>query len=333
MSSRSVHGHRLEARELRARLGDAASLRAPLHAETSALRLVNGEGDGLPGLTVDLYDRFTVLNVYDPIWLDRLEELGALLLERGAAGVYLKRRVKGDLRAVNQGEVASDRPLCGVPAPDPLVVHEGQLKMAVFLGDGLSTGLFVDQRDNHLRCLRWGAEGRMLNLFCYTAAFSVAAAQAGASTTNVDLSAKALSRSRDNFLLNGLDPSRHRFFKEDAVRFLRRAVRRKERYSLIVLDPPSFSTVGKSTFSVKGRYREAAALCISLLAPGGKLLCVTNHIATSPRQLKHMLRGASEDAKRPLSLLKDLPSGMDCPAGASGPFPSKSVLVQVDDGL
>jgi 23S rRNA G2069 N7-methylase RlmK/C1962 C5-methylase RlmI len=87
--------------------------------------------------------------------------------------------------------------------------------------------------------------------------------------------------------------------------------------------------VGKGTFSVKGRYAEAAALCVRLLGPGGKLLCVTNHTKTTAAHLRGMLDRVALESTREVRYLKVLPSGLDCPKGASGAFPSKSVLLEV----
>lgn len=169
----------------------------------------------------------------------------------------------------------------------------------------------------------------MLNLFCYTSSFGVSAALGGAHTTNVDLSAKVLQKSRLNFEENGLDPSVHRFFKEDAMKFLARAARRGDEYDFIVLDPPSFATVGKGTFSVKSRYGAAAADCFRILAAGGRLLCVTNHTKTTARAFRQLVEGAASDAGRKVKALKELKPGLDCPAHPEGPWPSKSLLVEI----
>jgi 23S rRNA (cytosine1962-C5)-methyltransferase len=146
----------------------------------------------------------------------------------------------------------------------------------------------------------------------------------------VDLSAKALARGRANFEANGLNPSAHRFFKEDAMKYLGRAARRSERYDFIVLDPPSFATVGQGTFSVKSEYGRAVAACLELLAPGGRLLCVTNHQKTSPGALVRTIRAAADELGIQLSTVKQLSPGLDVPDGPTGPFPSKSVLVEAE---
>jgi 23S rRNA (cytosine1962-C5)-methyltransferase len=238
--------------------------------------------------------------------------------------------VRADLREQDAAELAPTTPIAGEAAPAELVVEENGMRIAVNLADGLSTGLFVDQRDNRERMRQWAAGGRMLNLFSYTCSFSVAAALGGATeTVSVDLSGRALERGRRNFELNGLEQSGHKFFKEDAIKWLARAGRRGERFRAIVLDPPSFSTVGKGTFSVEKRYGEVAALALALLEPGGRLLAVTNHTKTSARALRKILHDAARASSRTVSSMHDLASGIDCPDMPDGPWPSKSTLVTV----
>lgn len=324
--------------ELRQLLQDALSLRAPLLGRASALRLVNGEADGLPGLTIDAYGRFSVVNLYDPGWMTRLEEISALLQEHGSLGVYLKKRVRADLRMQDVERLAPDVPVAGERAPDLVVIHENGLHLQVDLHDGLSTGVFVDMRDNRARVAGWlaalpsglTAPPRVLNLFSYTCSFSVAAALAGAHTTSIDLSARALERGRANFIQNGLDPQSHRFFKEDAMKFLTRSVRRNDLYHFIVLDPPSFSTGKKDTFSVKSSYQKACVDCLRLLAPGGKLLCVTNHTKTSPRAFLRLVADSAREAGRLVRTIRTMKAGLDCGDHSTGPWPSKSLLVEVE---
>ncbi len=319
------------AEEVRELLLDAACLRAPLMRDSSAFRLVNGSGDGLPNLVIDAYGQWLAVSVYDDAWLLHREPIESALCELGARGAYLKRRVRADLREQNTGELAPEAPWFGEAAPSAFVVKEAGIDVEVELGRGLSTGLFVDQRDNHVRLGEWARGGKMLNLFCYSAVFSVHAALSGARTTNVDLAGPALARGRRNFELNGLDPAEHRFFKEDAMKYLARAVRRGERYEAIVLDPPSFSTVSRATFSVSKRYEEALGFCLELLAPGGKLLCVTNHGPTTGAHLRKAADAAARSVGRRLRQVKEMPLGLDVPSLPTGPWPSKSVVVVAGD--
>lgn len=313
--------------DVRSALVDAGCRRHRLAADANALRVVNALGDELPGVCIDAYDGFAVLEVSEPAAFERRAELAAALVELGARGVQLKVRLRD---APAEVEPAPSEPIAGSAPPDALIVNEGGLKFSVRLGQGLSTGLFVDQRDNRRRVRELTRGGRMLNLFAYTCSFSVAAALGGADTVSVDLSARALERGRENFTLNGLDASRHAFEKDDVLQWLSRAPRRGLSFELIVLDPPSFGTRGRhKTFSVARDYARAACDAFRLLTPGGRLLAVTNHRKTSLGELRRVVRDAAASAGRELAQLKDLPSGVDCPEAPHGPAPSKSVLATV----
>jgi len=313
----------------RERLLDAAVRRTPLCAGHDVFRVVNDEGDGLPGVTLDRYERFGVLSVSTEQAETLADEFAQFLVERGAAGVYVKRRERRDLRRAEAPELAPASPLRGTSAPSPLVVREGQLRIACELGDGLSTGLFVDQRDNRARIAALASGGQVLNLFSYTCSFSVAAALGGAAkVTSVDLAGRALERGKRNFAENGLDAAKHEFVQGDAVRFVRGAVKHGRRFDVIVLDPPSFATVGKATFRFERDITALMADCLRLLTPSGKLLCVTNHKKTSVRQFRQKLEQAAEHAKRSLKI-RELPCGLDCPDALDGPHPSKSLLAEV----
>ena len=322
--------------ELREAMWDAACLRQPLLARSGSFRLINGAGDGLPGFTVDAYGAFATLNVYDAGLLPRVKQIAANLGELGFSGVYLKKRVKADLRNESATELAPDEVVFGEAAPESYLVDEFGMLVHIELADGLSTGLFVDMRDNRMKARGWSAVGRagrqaqMLNLFCYTCTFSVSAALSGALTTSVDLAGKALERGKANFEANGLDPEAHRFIREDAMKFLVRAARRGDEYDFIVLDPPSFATVGKGTFSVKNQYGEAVEGCLRVLARGGRLLCVTNHTKTSEEALKSTIEAAAARAGRRVRNLKFLNPGIDCPRHPEGLWPSKSALCELD---
>lgn len=319
--------------ELATRVHDAAMLRARLAEHTGALRLINGAPDGWPDCTVDAYGDFATINPYSSHGDgETLRSLAKTLGQLGFSGVYVKERVRADLRKQSAHVLAPNEPVWGQRAPDQFVVAEHGMLLSIGLHDGLSTGLFVDMREARRKMRTWATEytaPRMLNLFCYTCSFSVAAALGGARTTSVDLSGRALVRGRRNFELNGTSPDEHRFFKEDALKFLTKSVRRGDKYELIVLDPPSFATVGKGTFSVGEQYQQAARDCLALLAPGGRLLCVTNHQKTSQKALYRLVQEAAEQAGRELASLRSLTAARDCPDHRTGPFPSKAVLAQV----
>ncbi len=316
---------------LREALLDAGCLRTPLCTETDAFRVVNDLGDGVPGVCVDRYGDYAVLSLSSPEASDRCRELADLLLELGAEGVYVKQRARADLRRESHGELAPKEPLVGRAVHGALQVREKNARFHVTLDDGLSCGLFVDQRENRARLAGFCGGQQVLNLFSYTCSFSVHAALASAArVTSVDLSGSALARGRDNFRLNGLDPEAHSFVQTDALEWLLRAAKRGEKFGVVILDPPSFSTSGKGkTFRVADGYQRALALVFAVLEPGGRVLAVTNHRKTSLSMFRKLARDAARDAGREIMQLKDLPSPLDCPPGPNGPLPAKSVLISL----
>ncbi|MEP7049572.1 MAG: pseudouridine synthase [Pseudomonadota bacterium] len=319
------------AARVREALADAGSLRAPLLQWSDAFRVVNDLGDGLPGVCVDRYGDFAVLSLSTDEASERARELADLLLEFGARGVYLKQRARADLRREAHAELAPKEPIAGVPAPAALEVREGQACFGVTLAEGLSCGLFLDQRDNRARIAAFCGGRKVLNLFSYTCSFSVYAALACAErVTSVDLSGQALARGRENFTRNGLAPEAHSFVHTDALEWLVRAAKRGEKFGVVILDPPSFSTSGKGkTFRVADGYERALALVFGVLEQGGRVLAVTNHRKTSMHAFRRIAHDAARAAGREISQLKDLPSQLDCPPGPAGPFPAKSMLITV----
>jgi len=316
---------------LRQALADAGCLREPLLRQSDTFRIANDLGDGLPGVCVDRYGDFAVLSLSSDEASLRQRELADLLVELGARGVYVKQRARADLRREAHAELAPQAPIAGEPAEAPLVVSEGRAKFGVTLDEGLSCGLFVDQRDNRARLMALCGGRAVLNLFSYTCSFSVVAALAGAArVTSVDLSGHALLRGRENFVLNGLDPEDHSFVQTDALEWLSRAAKRGEKFGVVILDPPSFSTSGKGkTFRVSDGYQGALERVFAVLSPDGRVLAVTNHRKTSPQAFRKIVHDAARAAGREISQLKDLPSPLDCPPGPLGPFPAKSVLISV----
>jgi 23S rRNA (cytosine1962-C5)-methyltransferase len=257
------------------------------------------------------------------------QAIADFLVEHGVRGVYLKRRQRRDLRRVESSQLAPAEPIAGTAVPAPLLVKEGQLRLRCELGEGLSTGLFVDQRDNRARIQELSQGKRVLNLFAYTCSFSVAAAVGGASKViSVDLSGRALERGRVSFGDNGLDAAAHEFVQTDAARFVRGAVKHGRRFDVIVLDPPSFGSVGRATWRFERDIGAVMADCLRLLAPEGVLLCVTNHKKTNLSALRRYLQMAAERARVTLKL-RELHSGLDCPDALDGPHPSKSLLARV----
>jgi len=283
---------------LQKRLQAAVTLRQE-HAgllETTAYRLVNAEGDGLPGLTVDRYGDYLMVQLYCTAWRKHLKLVTRVLQELVApAGIYEKARPQ----KTRELEAESDtkkygRLLAGTAAPEPLAVLENGLTFQVSLERGLNTGLFLDQRNNR-RDLMGRVEGkRLLNLFSYTGAFSVAAAAAGASqVTSVDASPGYMEIARTNFDANRLNPKRHEFLVGDCLAVLDELARKERVFDIIVMDPPSFSTTSKSRFTTRGGTSDLVAAAVKLLKDGGLLIASSNHQKVDLADyLKELRRGA-----------------------------------------
>ena len=254
------------------RLQAALNLRSRLDlGDTTAWRLVNGEGDGLPGLTVDRYDDWLLVQFYTPAWEPHLPALGRALQDLfRPRGIYLKGR---PLETRSKGTTVKGELLTGREAPQPLDVTEHDLRYEVDLAGELHTGLFLDQRANRLAFRRLAAGQRVLNLFAYTGAFSVAAAAGGAvQVTSVDAAPRYLERARDNFRLNGINPGVHEFLAGDCFAELEKLHRSGRQFDLVLMDPPSFSTVRSSRFTTSGGTSDLVQRALALLPPGGVLI-------------------------------------------------------------
>ncbi|OGR30608.1 MAG: SAM-dependent methyltransferase [Desulfuromonadales bacterium GWD2_54_10] len=280
------------------RLEAASSIRRK-HADlvdTSAYRLANAEGDGLPGLTVDRYGEYLMVQLYCAGWRPHLKLLTEALQELfKPLGIYEKTRPQKtrELEAVSDSK-SYGRLLSGKAAPQRLEVQENGLNFLVSLEQGLNTGLFLDQRRNR-RDLMSRVDGkRVLNLFAYTGAFSVAAAAAGASqVTSVDASPGYTEWARANFGANHISPKRHEFICGDCLAVLGELGQARKGYDIILMDPPSFSTTAKSRFTTRGGTSDLVAAALSLLSDNGLLIASSNHQKVDVAEyLKELRRGA-----------------------------------------
>lgn len=308
------------------RLRSAIELRshhAGLH-DSTAYRLVNAEGDGLPGLTVDRYAGFLMLQLYSVAWRPHLKLVTQVLQELLAPlGIYEKSRPQKtrELEAVSDSKVYG-RLLTGKAAPQRLEVMENGLTFLVSLEQGLNTGLFLDQRCNRRDLMPRAKGKRLLNLFSYTGAFSVAAAAAGAAeVTSVDASAGYTDWARDNFAANRIPARQHEFIVGDCLAVLGKLAQGGKRYDVILMDPPSFSTTAKSRFTTRGGTSDLVAAALPLLADNGLLIASSNHQKVDVADyLKELRRGALQAGSelRVISLLgqpADFPYPVTFPEG------------------
>lgn len=269
----------------------AVKKRASLIArkETQAFRIFSAEG--LPGVFVDVYDTGAVLIVYEgkaPRDFDPASASATILealKDIGVRGVYVKRFVKDRSRL--GGELPEDvrdaTPAAGEALPEAMIIREHNWKLEVRLYDGLSTGLFLDQRENRRFVERFAVSrksAQVLNTFAYTCAFSIAAAAGGASTTSVDVSPRYLEWGKRNFAHNDLPLDDHRFYKMDTFEFFNYARRKALKYDLIILDPPSFGSGSKRKgirpWSSLTDYSRLIREASELLRPKGVIFASTN---------------------------------------------------------
>lgn len=257
---------------LDARLARAEQLRRRVvTGDTNAYRLVHGEGDRLPGFVVDLYGTYAVLRTDGEAahrWHARFaERLRPHLEARGASALLYRSPASRALRGTDSPRAE----LLWGEAPAGLVTarEHGMLLRADLLY-GQKTGLFLDQRESRLR-VRTLAKGlRALNLYAYTGGFSVAAGLGGAaSVCTVDIAPAAVELARESWRANGLEEATHRAEAADVPAFLAAASRARERFDLIVADPPSFAPREDAVPQALQSYRALHAACLALLSPGG----------------------------------------------------------------
>ena len=239
---------------------------------TTAFRLFNQEGDGFGGLTVDLYGDYAVFSWYNSYVYQIRKVISEAFRQvfPEVLGTYEKIRFKGlDYESAH---------VYGQEAPDFFTVLENGVLYQVFMNDGLMTGIFLDQHEVRGSLVDGLAMGKsLLNMFSYTAAFSVAAAMGGASqTTSVDLAKRSRELSQAHFQANGISKDDHRFIVMDVFEYFKYAKRKDLTYDVIVLDPPSFARNKKQTFSVAKDYHKLISQSLEILNPGGIIIASTN---------------------------------------------------------
>lgn len=239
---------------------------------TTTYRLFNQEGDGFGGLTVDLYGDYAVFSWYNSYVYQIRQTISEAFRQvfPEVLGAYEKIRFKGlDYEFAH---------VYGQEAPDFFTVLENGVLYQVFMNDGLMTGIFLDQHEVRGSLVDGLAMGKsLLNMFSYTAAFSVAAAMGGASqTTSVDLAKRSRELSQAHFQANGLSTDEHRFIVMDVFEYFKYAKRKDLTYDVIVLDPPSFARNKKQTFSVAKDYHKLISQSLEILNPGGIIIASTN---------------------------------------------------------
>lgn len=289
------------------RVEEAWSLRQGVRdAGCTGYRLLFGEADQLPGIVVDLYGKHGILVTYSKS-LGPIVPLVSEAVVRIAGLESLSRRSKDDSGVVL-------RPLHGGLPPEKILVHELGQKLWANVHHGQKTGLFFDHRDNR-RFVREVAAGKtVLNLFCYTGGFSVAAALGGATAiTSVDSAAPAVEAARENFLANDLSAVPHETVVADVFDYLPKVIGSGRRFDVVVCDPPSFAKSRDQLKAAEKAYKNLLAMALSVTAPGGLCCAASCTSQVGPEAFKRLLGEAARKARVRLQVVREIGQPWDHP--------------------
>jgi len=305
---------------LRERLAAAIGRRsAMLDAGHTACRLVHAESDGLPGLVVDRYGEVLVVQVLSAgpeRWKDEI--VAALASITGLKTVFERSDV--EVRTL-EGLAPRIGAMLGA-APGPVAIVEDAIKYEVNVVSGQKTGFYLDQRDNRriVRDLAAGAE--VLNAFCYTGGFSLAALAGGAkSVLSIDSSEEAIRQAGSNLAMNAFDASLAEFRDADVFETVRKLRDQGRQFDLIILDPPKFAPTERHVEKAARAYKDVNLWAFKLLRPGGRLVTFSCSGAVSRDLFQKIVAGAAVDAgvdaaiERPLAASADHPVSLTFPEG------------------
>ncbi|HEU5041808.1 MAG TPA: class I SAM-dependent rRNA methyltransferase, partial [Gemmatimonadales bacterium] len=291
----------------REKLTACAARRAGIDA--TAWRVVHGEGDGLPSLVVDHYDRWAVAQVLSA-GLEALREpmLAAVRAVLDPAGILLR----NDAPVRRREGLSTESELAAGEVPREIEVREGEVRYLAAPWDGQKTGAFLDQRPNRILAgalTRPG--GRALDCFTYHGSFALHLARRAATVLALDASGEALLRGARNAALNGLDNIEWR--EADVFEALRAMARSHERFDTIVLDPPAFAKSRATVPAALRGYREINLRAMRCLAPGGILVTASCSFHVRLPEFLEMLAEAAGDSGRRILLRRVLHQGDDHP--------------------
>lgn len=286
--------------------------------DLTGYRLIAGESDGLPGITIDRYDNFLVLQLLSSgAEFQRLNLMNALrecypecnIYERSDVAV----RKKEGLKQVT-GLLHGEEP------PKLLPIRENGVQILVDIKEGHKTGFYLDQRESRLAASRYVNGKKVLNCFCYTGAFGLFAMKGNCKqVVNVDVSQPALDIARQNAELNGFDMSRAEFVRADVFKLLREYREQGEKFDVIIMDPPKFiENKGQLAGGCRG-YKDINMLAMQLLNPGGTLLTYSCSGLMESGLFQKILADAALDAKREVQFVEQFTQAADHPVLSTYP--------------
>ena len=292
-----VETDRIDSAFFARRIEQAVAVRTRLPIASDAMRLIHGEADGLPGLIVDRYGDLLSVQFLS-VGVERFKASITELLLRATGVKRIYERSDSNARTL-EGLAETTGWLKGSGATE-LTIREHDWKLTLDVAEGHKTGFYLDQRDNRKAfadAVRQYGCRRVLNCYCYTGGFSVAAFAGGASeVTSVDSSAPALARADAHVALNGFDTTKHTALDADVNQTLRRALEEGQRFDAIVLDPPKFAPSVSHAERAARAYKDINRLALKLLEPGGVLFTFSCSGGISAELFHKIVAGAGIDA-------------------------------------
>lgn len=305
---------------LRKRIRSAVDLRKVFDPnKTNTYRLINSEGDGLPGLIVDRFAEILVAQMHTA-GIERLRSrlIDALMEETDTRGILLRNDSQSRRR---EGLELEEPQVVTGGVPMQVTVRENNVLFLVDPWQGQKTGFFLDQRDKREALRKYTQAKRVLNCFSYSGSFSVYAALTSEKTrvTSVDISAPAIESARQNFILNGLDPNHHQFLVADVFDYLEQAQGAGEQFDVVVLDPPAFAKTQSARAQALKAYRRLNTLGMQVLRPGGILLTCSCSGVIGMNDLLGVLSQSAQRLQRTVQLLETFSYGVDHPLNLAMP--------------
>lgn len=305
---------------IESKIHKALAARAALFGRTSAVRVIFGEADQLPGLVVDRYGDWFVTQ-FQAAGVEAFREVIAdcLMKEPGIRGVFDRSDAATRHR---EGLELRVEVLRGEEPPQEIEVTEDGVRYGVDVRIGHKTGFYIDQRENRFLAQRLAKEFkqkhgrgmRALNCFCYTGGFSLALLAGGAQEViSVDSSAEALAMAARNAQRNGFDNQSTRWVQADVFEYLRQARENGEVFDLVIFDPPKFASSHRHIDRAARAYKDINLNGLRLVAPGGELLTFSCSGAMDVDLFQKVIAGAVIDSKREAWMIARLGAGADHP--------------------
>jgi 23S rRNA (cytosine1962-C5)-methyltransferase len=280
-------------------------------SHTNARRIIFSEADSLPGLVVDMYDRTMVVQV-TTLGMENLKnKVVEILKEELKPGIIYEKSLSP--ARIKEGMKLYEGVIFPAGAVlEPAVIEENGLKFYVDFKEGSKTGFYLDLRGARHKVERFAKNARVLDVFCYTGAFTAFALKAGASyVKGIDISESALETAKENMKLNGL--SGFTFVNGDSFDLLKKAGDAGERYNLIILDPPPFSKSKEERLGALRGYRELTVSALNILLPEGVIFLFSCSQNISLKDLSRLSREAAETAGTTIEILDQMYQAADHP--------------------